>query len=628
MLTNFIIDFDSTLVTIETLDELAKIALAEDQNKERIIKQINEITKNGMDGKIDFPTSLEKRIALFKPNRNDIKQLIQILNDSITTSVIRNKEFFKNNKNNIYIITGGFIEYVLPIISELGIDKSHVLANSFMFDNKGQVIGYDKKNPLANIGGKTKAVENLKLKGDIIVIGDGYTDYEIKKNGAAKKFFAFTENINRPSVAELADDVMFNFDELLFLYDSDQKTIEQETGPLALILGQPHEKIISQFEQEGFRVVVEDKVLTKYALSKLIKEATVLIVDSLTQINTDILDGADKLLAIGRFGQTTTKINQAACTKKGIAVFNAPFTNIRSVAELAIGEIIMLSRNVIKKNTQLKKGIWDRAHSQSHEIKGKKLGIIGYGAVGTQLSLLAESLGMQVYFYDKKERATLGNATKCDSLEALLRISDVVSLHADASQINDYPLTLREFLLMKQGVLFINLSPGYVIPEKLLAQQLKNKKLAGLATDVFSKEPKNTKDKFTSPLQKFENVILTPHIGSNTSEAMEASGNFVVQKILNFVGNGTTIGCINLPELSLPDNPHTNRFLHIHKNIQGVLADINRIMRENQANIEGQYLKTNEEIGYVITDVTTQKAAVIMKELEKIPGTIRVREIF
>ncbi len=628
MLTNFIIDFDSTFVTVEALDELSKIVLKNNPKSTAIIKQITEITKAGMEGKIDFPTSLIKRLTLFQPKKEDIDKLIQLLRKSITPSIIRNKEFFKNYKNNIYVITGGFTDYAVPVVAEFGVEKSHVLGNSFIFNRQGIAVGYNKKNPLANKGGKTEAIKSLHLKGDIIVIGDGYTDYEIKKNGAAKKFFAFTENINRASVAELADDVMFNFDELFFLYGSIQKTVEPETGPLALILGQPHSKIISRFEQEGFRVVIEEKAISGKLLVRAIKDATVLIVDSRTQVDSALLEKADKLLAIGRFGLTTAKINLDMCTKKGIAVFNAPFTNIRSVAELVVGEIIMLSRQVFEKSTDLKKGVWDKTPTQSNEIKGKKLGIIGYGAVGAQVSMLAELLGMQVYFYDKEERASLGNAISCESMEELLRIADVISLHIEGSQMKDYPLTKKEFSLMKQGVLFINLSSGYIISETLLASQLKNKKLGGLATDVFTTEPKNIKDSFSSPLQKFGNVILTPHIGSATEEATKASGNFVVQKILRYAINGTTVGSINIPEIALPDHPHTHRFLHIHKNVPGVLASINKVMGENSANIEGQYLKTNEIIGYVITDVTTQKSANILKDLQKIPGTIRVREVY
>lgn len=628
MLPIFIIDFDSTFITVEALDELAKIALNKNPQKEKISKQIADITKAGMEGLIDFETSLSQRFALFQPTNQDLNILIQSLKKSVTASILRNKDFFKNNKNNLYIISGGFIEYIEPIVKEFGIEKSHILANSFIYDDQKNIIGYDKNNLLSNKDGKTNAVKKLNLTGEIIVIGDGYTDYEIKKNGAAKKFFAFTENINRGVVANLADDVMFNFDELLYLYGNTTQTFEKKIGPQVLMLGQQHQAVVSQFEQEGFIVKIEEIIPSEKKLIKLLKDATVLIAEPTTQIDLRLLEKTEKLLVIGRCGQTTGQINLEACTKKGIAVFNAPYTNIRSVAELVLADIIMLFRRTFEKSSELKNGLWDKTSFQSNEIKGKKLGIIGYNAAGAQLSLLAEALGMQVYFYDKEERASLGNAKACDSIEELLRISDAISIHLQESQKTDYPLTIKEFSLMKDGVIFINLSSGYIIDERLLAQQLRNNKLGGVAIDVFGKEPKLTKSRFNSPLQNFTNVILTPHIGGLTEEAMTASGNFVAQKVLRYLANGTTTGSANFPQITLLDKPDTHRFLHIHINTPGILANINNIMSKNHANIEEQYLKTNEQIGYVITDVTTDKPQILIKNLQKIPGTIRVREVY
>jgi len=365
-----IIDFDSTFVQIECLDELAKIALEKNKDKEKILQQIKKITQKGMEGKISFEKSLKKRLTLFSPTKKEIKKLIKLLSKKITPSFKNNKNFFKKNAKNIYLISGGFKEYILPIAKNFGIDESHILANEFIFDKKGKVLGFDKNNPLSQKEGKAKAVKSLNLKNKVFVLGDGYTDYEIKKLGLADKFFLFCENVKRDHLFSLADEVIYSFDEFLYLFDLPRRSFYfPKTKIKVLLLENIHQKAFHIFKKEGYQVEKINKALDEKELIEKIKEINILGIRSKTSINKNVINAAKKLLTIGIF---------------------------------AIG-------------------IWDKSSKDCFEIRGKKLGIIGYGNIGSQLSVLAESLGMEVYFYDIVDKLPLGNAKKCQSLKELLK---------------------------------------------------------------------------------------------------------------------------------------------------------------------------------------------------------------
>jgi len=337
---------------------------------------------------------------------------------------------------------------------------------------------------------------------------------------------------------------------------------------------------------------------------------------------------AKKLLAIGAFCIGTNQIDLKTASQKGITVFNAPYSNTRSVVEIAIGEIIMLYRRIFEKNKKLHQGIWDKLVKNCFEIRGKKLGIIGYGNIGSQLSVLAENLGMEVYFYDAVDKLALGNAIKCESLKELLGKVNVVTLHVDGRETNKNLIGYKEFKLMKDKVLFLNLSRGFVVDIKALADNIKNGKIAGAAIDVFTNEPRKNNEKFICQLQNLPNVILTPHIAGNTEEAQKNIGDFVTKKIIDYINTGNTMLSVNFPNIQLPQQKKFHRLIHIHQNIPGILAKINSILGNNNINIEGQYLKTNENIGYVITDVNKKYNPSVMSELKKIPGTIRFRILY
>ncbi|HNB82284.1 MAG TPA: phosphoglycerate dehydrogenase, partial [Chitinophagaceae bacterium] len=313
---------------------------------------------------------------------------------------------------------------------------------------------------------------------------------------------------------------------------------------------------------------------------------------------------------------------------KGITVFNAPYSNTRSVVELAVGEMIMLMRNTVTKSNRMHEGVWDKSARNSVEIRGKKLGLIGYGNIGSQFSVIAEALGMKVYFYDINDRLALGNATKCKSLDELLTISDVISIHVDGRKENKYLIGEREFHQMKDNAIFMNLSRGHVVDLDALKNALERGKIWGASIDVFPDEPKSNQEEFKSPLRNIPNVILTPHIGGSTEEAQASIGEFVSTKILNYITKGDTYGAVNFPELQLPAFENSHRVLHIHRNVPGILAKINGIFAEHQINIQAQYLKTLEDIGYVITDISTDYAPEIMHSLSGIEDTIRFRILY
>lgn len=626
--TYLIIDFDSTFVTVEALDELATIALKNNPQKKTIAEKISKITKLGMEGKIPFSKSLDKRLSLFKANKRHIKKLVSIIQKKITPSINRNKIFIKNYAKQVYIISGGFTEYILPVAEDFGIPSSHVLANKFIFDKMGNVSGFDTTNPLSQTNGKAKAVAKLKLKGKIIVVGDGYTDYQIVKSGLTDKFFAFTENVKRLSVIKKANAVLENFDQFINIMEVKKQLSYPKEKIKVLLLENIHQTAYDIFVEEGYQVTTLPRSLSEKELKTAVENITILGIRSRTEITTNILSHAKHLLTIGAFAIGTNQVDLGTCANKGTVVFNAPYSNTRSVVELVMGEIIMLERKIFDKSRKMHQGIWDKSSTGSREVRGKSLGIIGYGNIGSQLSVMAEALGMNVYFYDIAERLSLGNAKKCKSLNELLKIADVVSVHVDGRKINKHLIAKNEFSQMKDGVLFLNLSRGFIVDMEALSLALKSGKVAGAAIDVFPEEPKNNSDPFKSSLQGLKNVILTPHIGGSTEEAQHNIGEFVANRIIRFINTGTTELSVNFPNLSLPNQLNAHRLIHIHKNTPGILANINKVLAENKINILGQYLKTNEEVGYVITDVDINYSKKAIEYLKNIPQTIRMRVLY
>ncbi len=370
------------------------------------------------------------------------------------------------------------------------------------------------------------------------------------------------------------------------------------------------------------------KALQGAELKAKLADVHFLGIRSQSQITADVLGGAPKLVAIGCFCIGTNQVDLNAARERGVAVFNAPYSNTRSVAELVLAEAILLLRGVPEKNALAHRGGWLKSATNSHEIRGKTLGIVGYGSIGTQLSVLAEGLGMHVAFYDVVSKLPLGNARQVAKLHDLLAQSDIVTLHVPELPSTKWMIGRGEIAAMKPGGILINAARGTVVDIEALAEGLTSKKLWGAAIDVFPVEPGSNKDEFVSPLRGLENVILTPHVGGSTMEAQANIGLEVAEKLVKYSDNGTSTSSVNFPEVALPAHPGKHRLLHIHHNVPGVMSEINRVFAENQINIASQYLQTNEKVGYVVIDIDAASSDLALEKLAKVAGTIRSRVLF
>ncbi len=363
-------------------------------------------------------------------------------------------------------------------------------------------------------------------------------------------------------------------------------------------------------------------------LKAKIADAHFVGIRSRTQLTADVFAHAHKLAAVGCFCIGTNQVDLDAARERGIAVFNAPFSNTRSVAELVLAEAILLLRGVPEKSAAAHRGGWLKSAENSFEIRGKTLGIVGYGSIGTQLSVLAEALGMQVVFFDVVTKLSLGNARQIADLKELLAMSDVVTLHVPELDSTQWMIGQAEIAAMKPGAVLINASRGTVVEIEALAKALRDKKLLGAAIDVFPTEPKSNKDSFESPLRGLDNVILTPHVGGSTMEAQENIGIEVAEKLVKYSDNGTSTSSVNFPEVALPAHPGKHRLLHIHRNVPGVLSEINKVFAVNHINIASQYLQTSGDIGYVVIDIDAAHSDVALEKLAAVQGTIRSRVLF
>ena len=396
-----------------------------------------------------------------------------------------------------------------------------------------------------------------------------------------------------------------------------------------LLLEGVHPASLKLLKEHGYTdIETVSASLSESELKKKISQVHLLGIRSKTQLTKDVINSANRLLGIGAFCIGTNQIEMNAAIENGIAVFNSPFSNTRSVAELVIAHCINLMRRVIEKNDAAHRGEWLKEASGSYEVRGKTLGIIGYGHIGSQVSVLAENMGMKVIFYDVEPKLSLGNASAVKTLDELLRLSDIITLHVPGLPTTKNIINDARLAKMKKGACLINYSRGDVVDIPAVKKAIETGRLGGFAVDVFPSEPKSNKDLFVSPLQGLKNVILTPHIGGSTAEAQENIGLDVAGKLISFLETGSTTGSLSVPALSLPVQYDAHRLLHIHKNVPGVLGEINGKLSHLNVNILGQYLKTNNQIGYVVLDVDKKTSANAMEELKKVKHTIRVRELY
>ncbi|MHB1709932.1 MAG: phosphoglycerate dehydrogenase [Acidimicrobiales bacterium] len=396
-------------------------------------------------------------------------------------------------------------------------------------------------------------------------------------------------------------------------------------GRRALLVENIHPDAVSVLQAAGFTVETEDRAPGEEELCERIGDFDVVGIRSRTQVSDRVLQAAPGLVAVGAFCIGTNQIELASATRRGVAVFNAPFSNTRSVVELAIAEMISLTRRLTGKSNAMHAGVWDKSAAGSHEIRGRRLGIVGYGNIGSQLSVVAESLGMSVRYYDTADKLALGNARPCGTLDELLESVDIVTLHVDGRPTNRQLFGEAELSRMRSGSLFLNLSRGFVVDHGALRAHLESGHLAGAAVDVFPKEPASSSEPFVSELQELPNVILTPHVGGSTEEAQQDIGNFVAGKLAAYAAEGSTALSVNLPNLDLREVNGGCRLLYIHRNIPGVLAEVNSVIANRGLNVEGELLGTSGEVGYLIADVACVQPDALVRDLQALDATIRLR---
>lgn len=396
-----------------------------------------------------------------------------------------------------------------------------------------------------------------------------------------------------------------------------------------LLLEGVHLSAEEMLRQAGYTNIETEKgSLEGPALYERLEDVHFLGIRSRTQLDAEAFEAAKRLNAVGCFCIGTNQVDLSAALAKGVPIFNAPFSNTRSVAEMVLAEAILLLRGISRKSAAAHRGEWLKTANNSFEIRGKTLGIVGYGSIGSQLSVLAESLGMQVIFYDTSTKLPLGNARQVARLNTLLNDADIVTLHVPETPATQWMIGAAQIEQMRKNSILINASRGTVVDIDALAQALKEERLLGAAIDVFPVEPRSNQDVFESPLRGLDNVILTPHVGGSTVEAQESIGTEVAEKLIKYSDNGTSVSAVNFPEVALPAHPGKHRILHIHKNVPGILFEINRIFSETGINISAQYLQTRDSVGYVVIDTDAAQSAQALKKLQQIEGTIRARILF
>ncbi|MDP1727332.1 MAG: HAD-IB family phosphatase [Bacteroidota bacterium] len=601
--TFFIIDFDSTFTQVEAMEELAAISLENDPEKEDLILKIKQLTDLAMDGKMPFGKSLKARIALLSAKKYHVGMLVKRLRKRVSTSFVRNKKFFKDYQGQIYIISGGFREFIVPVVKPYFIDDAHVFANTFVYDKKNNITGADEQNPLAQENGKVKLIKQLKLHGDIIVIGDGYTDFQIFEAGLATQFFAFTENVVRENVVKKAPLTAPSLDEILYTQRLPMALSYPKTRIKVVLLGEPTFLAEKAMKAEGYQLIkLPEKTNTKL-LNQHLEQSNILLFSGAVDPNKIEKANFSKLLTVGYWGELHREEIADTLVKKGTAVFDANFAHSRSNAELALLLLLQLNRKL------------------GQELSGKKLGIIGYGHRGSMISVLAEHLGVEIFYYDIDEKPELGNTKRVKQLPELLRKVNMLVVTAGKRFEGKTILGSKEIKALQNDCILINLSYDNCLDLNAVHAALYQNKLGGFAMDCLQEETYRLIAFWPMAIISLQKRFATEQTQQNISEML-------CEKIIAYINTGNTAGSVNFPELNLPAQQQSQRFIHVHENKPGVLAQINTILARHKINISGQYLKTNASIGYVITDVAKDYPKQALEDLKAIKETIRFRVLY
>jgi len=602
----YVFDFDSTFTQVEAMEELAAISLENDPERDILIEKIKQLTELAMEGKMPFGKSLKARIALLSAKKYHLNLLVNRLRKRVSASFVRNKRFFKTHKGNVLIISGGFKEFIDPIVKTYHIDADCVYANTFIYDKKNNIIGADETNLLAQAQGKVKLLKQLKLSGNVIMIGDGFTDLEVFESGMANEFYAYTENVSRPSVITKSRKVAPSLDEILFKQHLPMSISYPKSRISALLVGKLTWQAEVYFKREGYQVEKYD-LLSQLKSSP--KGGSVNIVlfepelDKRGTVSSFILEPRNKVLAAGIWGESVQTETNLKFAKAGIGIFSSSYAHTRSVAELALLYLLQFSR-------------------QKHqELFGKKLGIIGYGHSGSLLSVMAAHLGLEVYYYDIDHKPAIGNAKQVRALPDLLRKCELVVVVAGRRFVGQLNIGSKELNLLPKDSILIHLGYDACINFLAVKEALKTGLLSSFYADVLEEKNLSILKESKSVKVGFRERLKTEQTQANIAASLS-------EYLLDYINTGATSGSLNLPIVHLPSMHQLHRFIHIHENKPGVLAQINHILASYSINVLGQYLKTTETIGYVITDVSKAYPPKAIEDLKRIAETLRFRVLY
>ena len=643
MIRNIIFDFDSTLINAEGNVLLLAHALERGQspNKAELLEKLEELTRLATNGSIALVRAMSERYALTTLESGDVNAVAGEIIKTINPGIRETLDALRKRDKHIFVFSTSPEPIVRPVTDALGIPAENVLTNRLRYDKSGGILGIDESAPLCMTLGKVFVAEQLRtqerLEGPTAIVGDGFSDLSVKKNGMADMFVYYGGSVDREDIRLQADFAINRFDQLLPLLSSPEEyrpvksqaelTDEDMHTPQVVLLENIHAIAVDNLHDAQYDVGSYQPAWSEEELLAKAAHANVLGLRSKTKITASVIEHLHDLWLIGAFCIGTNQIDLEAATAAGVPVFNAPYSNTRSVAELVVGETIMLMRRTFEKSAAAHAGEWLKKAEGSTEIRGKTVGIVGYGHIGSQVSVLLENLGMTVLFHDIADKLPLGNALKVKDLYELLEKSDIVTLHVPDTPETRGMIGEKELVHMKRGTFLINASRGKVVDVEALRKMLEYGHLAGAAVDVFPQEPADNKEPFTTPLQGMPNVILTPHIGGSTLEAQQNIARYVSEKMISFIRTGCTMGSVNFPEVELPRVENTHRILHIHKNVPGVLAKINSVFARRNINVEGQILQTRGSIGYLIVDVDRDVSHQVFEIMKHITETVRVRRI-
>lgn len=642
MIQNILFDFDCCFLQQEAIEFLIELGLRKfDVTEQQFrLESLRSLAARTEAHEVSRGQKMNQQLQISKINQEDIKRASSLMDTQLLPEAQLVINYLKDNNRQIIIFSRGFEELVFPITDMLGIPRRNVFTNRLLFDTANEIPEIDESNPLFLQSGKGYLAEYLKNEGRLLgptaVIGDSRADLSIRKSGIANYFIYFQNlKIDEITLSE-ADFVIQQLDQILplvtspFFINQKKSSLPAEKAPKkyhTVLVENIHHIAAMKLKDANFSIQSYKHAPDIDELELLTSNCHVLGIRSKTQLQAEILAKMQNLFVIGCFCIGTDQVDLEAAAQQGIPVFNAPYANTRSVAELVAGMAIILMRDVLDKNNAAHQGQWLKKTTHARELRGKTVGIIGYGHIGSQVSILLEDLGLKVIYYDILDKLPLGNAKRVPSLEMLLADADIVTLHVPDTPETRGMMNETTINKMKSGSILINTSRGKVVDLDALKSALVSGHLIGAAIDVFPDEPSSNQQAFICELQNLPNVLLTPHIGGSTMEAQERIADEVSTKLINFLKTGATVGAVNFPEVDLPLTVDSYRILHIHRNQPQVLAKIHNIFSQYQVNVTAELLKTRDSIGYLIVDIHQDSPAPVTELLSRLTETIRVLKI-